>query len=97
MAAVPPSAVALLREALLRLTAKGVVPVLRIWSALARGRISVEAAVFLSAGPTPRLSAPLAHVEFVLVIEAAGKDIVAGGILQRPAAAPWTLFGICGT
>ena len=97
MAAVSASAVTLLCEAFFCLTAKGIMPVLRIWPALARGRISIETTVFLSAGPAPGLSAPLAHVEFVLVIEATGKDIVTCGVFQRPAAAPRTLFGVCGT
>ena len=88
MAAVSASAVTLLREALFCLTAKGIMPILRIWSALARRRISVETTVLLSAGPAPRLSASLADMELVLVIEATGKDIVTGGVLQRPAAAP---------
>jgi len=81
MTAVPTFAVLLLLEPLFCLTAKGIMPILCIWATLARERISVEAAVFLSAGPAPRLSAPLTHVEFVLVIEAAGKDVVAGGVL----------------
>jgi hypothetical protein len=88
MAAVSSLAVVLLLEPLLSPTAKGIVPVLRIRSPLARGRISVETAVFLSAGPAPCLSASLADMELVLVIEATGKDIVTGGVFQRPAAAP---------
>jgi len=82
------SAVVLLFESCVRLTAKRVVPVFCIWFALARYRISVESAVFLSTGPAPRLSAALAHVEFILVIEPTGKDVVARGILKGPAAAP---------
>lgn len=94
MAAVPSLAILLLLEPLFSPTAKGIVPVLRIRSALTRGRISVEAAVFLSAGPAPRLSASLARVEPVLMIEAAGKDVVARGVLERPAAAPGALLRI---
>jgi hypothetical protein len=81
MTAVPTFAVLLLLEPLFCLTAKGIMPILCIWATLARERISVEAAVFLSAGPAPRLSASLAHVELVLVIKPTRKHIVAGGIL----------------
>jgi len=91
---VPPFTIVLLLESLLRPTAKGIVSVLCAWLALTSDRISIEAAVFLSAGPAPRLSAALPHVEFILVIESAGKHIVACRILQSPAAAPGTALGI---
>ena len=97
VATMPSFAIILLFEPFLRPTTKGVVPVPCIWLALSCCRISVEAAVFLSAGPAPRLSAALAHVEFILVIKAAGKDIVTCGVLECPATAPGTAFCICRT
>ena len=90
--AVPSFAIILLFEPFLRPTAKGVVPLPCIWLALPRCRISIEAAVFLSAGPAPRLSAALAHVEFILMIKATGKDIIARGVLECPATAPGAAF-----
>ena len=95
--AVPSFAIILLFEPFLRPTAKGVVPVPCIWLALPRCRISIEAAVFLSAGPAPRLSAALAHVEFVLVIKAAGKDIITRRVLECPTTAPGAAFCISRT
>ena len=97
VAAVASFAVVLLLESLLGLAAKGVVPVFCICSPLTGCRISVEAAVFLSAGPAPGLSTPLAHVEFILIVQAAGKDVVTRGILERPATAPGATLCICRT
>jgi hypothetical protein len=95
VAAVASFAVFLLLESCFSLTAKRIMPVLCIWSALAGHRISIEAAVFLSTGPAPCLSAALAHVEFILVVEATGKDIVTRGILERPTPTPGTALRIC--
>ena len=81
MRTMPPSTIVLLLEARLGLAAEGIVPVFRIRPTLPCGRISIFPAIFLSTGPAPGFPASLPHVEFVLVIESAGKDVVTRRIL----------------
>lgn len=91
----PSSAIILLLEPRLLLTAKGIVIIFRLWKPVTRGRINVLRTILLPARPTPGPTTSLAHVEFIIVIETTCEYIVTGGILQSPTLTPGALLCIC--
>jgi len=61
----------------------------------ARVRINIDITEFLAAFPAPGSATARAyHEQIGIGLESAGEYIVTGGVLQTPAFAPGTLFGI---
>ena len=87
----------LLLEIGLRFTAKGIMIILRIRKALACGRIRVGATVLLSTCPTPRSTASMSYMKFIIMVKPTGEDIITRGVFETPPLAPWALFRIART
>ncbi len=92
----PTGTIVLLFEAGLRPAAKRIVMILGLGQRLSRPRVAVQRAVLLPAGPAPCPPTAGTDMELVVVVQAAGKDVVACIILQSPAAAPGTGLRIRG-
>jgi len=90
----PSTTIILLLEASFCLAAKRVVIILRILKTLARRRIRIGRTILLSTCPTPCSAAALAYMEFVIVIKAAGEDIITRGIFETPPLTPGALLSI---
>lgn len=97
MATVSTATILLLLEASFCLTAKGIVIIPSILEALTSRRIRIGCTILLSTCPTPRSTAALAYMEFIIVIKPAGKDIITRSILETPSLAPGALLRIRGT
>jgi len=82
-----------LLETCFALTAGSMIVLCR-WQLATGDRIIVLAAEFEAALPTPGTSTARADYKGATCLKPAGKNIVAGSILQSPALAPGTLFGI---
>jgi hypothetical protein len=90
-------AILLLLETLLLFATKRIVMIFCRRKTDPRCRIKIGRTVFLSTRPTPGSPASHAGMKFVRGIQATGKNIRAGIVLETPPQAPRALFGIFGT
>lgn len=88
-----PTAVGILRESFF-CGATCPVRLLCCRSLISREWVDIERAELLAAFPAPGFSTPGSHLERPTRLEPTGKDVVACGVLQSPALAPWTLLRI---
>jgi hypothetical protein len=61
-----------------------------------RYRIVIRAAVFFTAGPAPGTTASMAHMEYIIHVEAACEDVGTRSILETPSRTPRALLCIRG-
>jgi hypothetical protein len=92
VATVATGTIVILFEAWLRTAAQRIMMILCLRQRFARDRIAIEGAILLPTCPAPRPSTTSAHVELIILIQATGKHIVAGGIFESPPPTPGALL-----
>ena len=65
------------------------------WSPPPRHRINIKTAKLFATGPAPGAATAGADHKGTFALQAACKNVVAGGILESPSTTPGTLLCIC--
>jgi hypothetical protein len=94
MSAVTTFTILLLFESRLLATAESIMLIFCIWLLLTCVRVVIQGTVLQTTIPAPRATTPKILMEFVLVIQATGKDVRTCVILQAPTLTPGALPSI---